>query len=165
MRVMWAVLAWPLIEIALFVVIGGRIGVWATLGWVLVTAVLGVLILRLEAARSAVSLREGLGRLRATGGAPGAGIFRAMAGMLLVLPGFLTDAAGLILLLPPVQAALVKLALSRVSVVQARHAGFGRASDEIVEGEWEDVPAPLRERLDDGRAERGGRKPSRWSED
>ena len=64
---MWpfaVLLAWPLTEIALFVVIGGQIGLWATLAWVLLSGVLGVLVLRLAALRQAVALRDGLRGLR-----------------------------------------------------------------------------------------------------
>ena len=38
-------LGWPMLEIALFVVIGGQIGLWPTLAWVVVSAMLEVLVL------------------------------------------------------------------------------------------------------------------------
>ena len=60
MKVFAAFLGWPLIEIALFVVIGGWIGLWATLGWVVLSAVLGVFVMKLAAGRQALAMREGL---------------------------------------------------------------------------------------------------------
>ncbi|MFZ1338303.1 MAG: FxsA family protein, partial [Paracoccaceae bacterium] len=60
---MWllvALLGWPLMEIGLFVVIGGQIGLWATLAWVVLSAMLGVLALRIIAVRQALALRDGL---------------------------------------------------------------------------------------------------------
>lgn len=94
---MWlilAFLAWPLVEIALFVAIGGQIGVWATLAWVLLSGVLGVLVMRLTAARGAMKLRQGLSALRQPGAELAGGAFGMLAGVLLILPGFLTDEIG-----------------------------------------------------------------------
>lgn len=117
---MWfilALMAWPLVEIGLFVEIGGRLGLWSTLGFVLGSAMLGVLVLRSQAARAQTGLRaamEGLGN-PAVPLAQEALIL--LAGGLLILPGFLTDLFGLLLLLPPVRALLIA-ALSRRVVVQ-----------------------------------------------
>lgn len=143
---MWfllALLAWPLVEIGLFVVIGGRIGLWATLSWVVLSAALGILVLRHEAERGTMRLRDGLGALRQRDQilAAGQGMFRMLAGLLLILPGFLTDALGLILLLPPVQAALAARMTQGVTVVDgtARPAAY---EAEVIEAEWEEVPPP-----------------------
>ncbi|MFN6005839.1 MAG: FxsA family protein, partial [Paracoccaceae bacterium] len=46
MWIILAILAWPLVEIALFVTLGGTLGLWLTLAWVLLTGVIGVLILK-----------------------------------------------------------------------------------------------------------------------
>src|SRR5690606_21834739 len=64
MRIFAAFLAWPLVEIALFVVIGGWIGLWPTLIWVVLSALLGIMVMRLTAARQAMALRDGLRGLR-----------------------------------------------------------------------------------------------------
>lgn len=156
---MWrllAFLAWPLIEITLFVVIGGEIGLWATLLVVLGTAILGVLILRLEVARGAVMLRQGMGRVGLREGAAVGGLFRALAGVMLILPGFLTDMLGLLLLLPPVQGLLASAVMARVTVVGAGMAGRGpMRGDDVIEGEWIEVPPEAQK----------GRRPSGWVED
>jgi UPF0716 protein FxsA len=55
MWLMLALLALPLIEIALFVVIGGAIGLWPTLAWVVLSVVLGVVILKLVARLGPIS--------------------------------------------------------------------------------------------------------------
>lgn len=137
---MWrlvAFLAWPVTEIALFVVIGGRIGLLATLAAVFGTAALGIWMLRAEVARGAVLLRQGAGRVALREGQPVAGLFRALAGMLFILPGFLTDALALVLLAPPVQAALTAAVMRRVTVVR----GAARTAEaEVIEGEWTRVP-------------------------
>ena len=141
---MWlllGLLAWPLVEIALFVWIGGAIGVWATLAWVLISAVLGAAIMRISAARSAIGLQDGLRQIRT--GDPGAqlagGLFGLLAGGLLVLPGFLTDALGLVLLLAPVQRLLARAVLARAVVMRGATV---RRSD-VIDGEWQEVPPDM----------------------
>lgn len=155
---MWrlgAFLAWPLAEIALFVVIGGEIGLWPTLGWVLLSGILGMLILRLEVARGAVMLRQGArGGVGLREGAAVGGLFRALAGVLLILPGFLTDALGLILLLPPVQKALSAAVMSRVTIVTAG-ARARTGGEDVIDGEWVEVPPEATRR----------QGPSGWVED
>lgn len=159
MRVLLALAVWPLIEIGLFVVIGGRIGLLATLAVVLLSAVLGVLILRREAARGPVRLRRGLSSLR-DAAAIGGGLFRGIAAVLLILPGFLTDLLGLILLLPPVQALLAAALLRKATAMGAA----ARHDDDVVEADWEEVPPPDRDRPDRDRLERP-RRPSGWTQD
>jgi UPF0716 protein FxsA len=148
---MWialALLAWPLIEIGLFVTLGGAIGLWWTLAIVLGTGVLGAVILR------NVARLSGGGRLRdprmmvltATRGG-----MNALAGILLILPGFLTDVLGLILLIPPVQVLVAGVIAARVEV---RSEGPQWASpDNVIEGDFE--------RVDPGKPE----KPSKWTQD
>ena len=90
----------PLLEIAAFVVVGSRIGVLATLAMVLVTAVVGSVLLRVQ----------GFGMLRRiqaetdAGRVPGRelvhGAMILLAGFLLLLPGFVTDAIGFLLFVP-----------------------------------------------------------------
>lgn len=116
-------LAWPLIEIGLFVEIGGAIGLWATLAWVLLSAVLGVLVLRRQGQGAAMQLR---GRMRGIDPLSPLvhGVLTGLAGVLLILPGFLTDAIGLLLLLAPVRSALVALLARRVRLRPTAGAGF-----------------------------------------
>lgn len=102
MPVLLFLIALPLIEIALFVAVGARIGVWGVLGLVVLSAFLGIVILRGRMARIPVLLRAGAEPASLLAG----GAMTAMGALLLIIPGFLTDIAGLVLLLPPVQRAL-----------------------------------------------------------
>ncbi len=100
MWVFLAILAIPLIEIGLFVQLGGAIGLWPTLLWVIVSAGLGIIVLK----------------------------------GLLILPGFLTDAIGLLLLIPPVRLLVIKLVGRKI---KSRNAA--RSSTVIIEGDWRTV--------------------------
>ena len=117
-------LALPLIEIALFIVVGGWIGVWGTLALIVLGALAGVLILQGQRDRLAQVMAGGLRRVE-----PevflARGALTMVGALLLILPGFLTDALGLVLLLPPVQAAVARRLRGRV---QSRSV--------IIEGEY-----------------------------
>ena len=54
----------PLIEIALFILVGGAIGLWATLGTVILTAAAGTLLVRAQGLATLQRLRESLSELR-----------------------------------------------------------------------------------------------------
>jgi UPF0716 protein FxsA len=148
---MWiaiALLAWPLVEIGLFVTVGGAIGLWATLAIVLGTGVLGAFILR-NAAR--LSGGAGLRDARQMVLTAARGSMNVLAGLLLILPGFLTDVLGLIVLIPPVQIAITTLVARHITVATA---GARPASqDDVIEGDFERV------------APRDGEKPSKWTQD
>ena len=65
-----------------------------------------------------------------------------VAGILLILPGFFTDTLGLLLLVPPVRAQLIRWGASRVTVRAARYVRPGRAARgprETIEAEYEVV--------------------------
>ena len=128
--------ALPLIEIALFIAVGGQIGVGLTLALIILGAFAGVRILRGQHARALAMMQGGLRVQPGTFLAQGA--FRVLAGILLILPGFLTDALGLVLLIPFVQRALVVALAARAAVVTTRTWQAG----DVVEGEFEVREAP-----------------------
>lgn len=96
-----------LVEIGLFVVIGGRIGLGLTLLEVVVSAVAGALVLRGAGHGIADRLMAAAVDRRNPVPLAGDGMLLAVSGILLILPGFLTDGLGLLLLLPMVRQALL----------------------------------------------------------
>ncbi|KFE35239.1 FxsA family protein [Thioclava atlantica] len=100
---MWiflAFLAVPLIEIGLFIKVGGLIGLWPTLGIVLLTAIVGTALVQREGARALDDLRGSLNELRDPSRPLAHGAMILVAGVLLLTPGFFTDTVGLLLLIP-----------------------------------------------------------------
>jgi UPF0716 protein FxsA len=122
------VLAWPLAEIAGFVVVGRAIGLWWTLGLVIGTGLLGALLLRQQGLHllKKLSQESQQGHVPASSVVDGAMI--VIAGILLLLPGFLTDIVGIALFLPFVRRFLWSLIGQRVVVVNGGRAGFRRPS-------------------------------------
>jgi UPF0716 protein FxsA len=128
----------PLIEIALFVIVGRWIGVWATLGLVMLAVVAGSMILRNRGLAAAQGLR------RFNGVQPIAEeALIAVAAVLLILPGFLTDIVALALLTPPLRRSLIAAVAARVTV---QSAGFGRRpDDQVIDGEFIDLDTPAQD--------------------
>lgn len=155
MWLMFAVLALPLVEIALFVVVGGSIGLWATLAWVVVSAVLGVFILKRVARMGAISFDRDVRALRDPVFPIAGRAISIIAAGLLILPGFFTDAVGLLLLLPPVQSLLANLFASRL-----RQSGAVHQASMTIEGDWAEVPPA---RNDDETQTDSSHPPSGWT--
>ncbi len=122
----------PLIEIALFIVVGNSVGLWPTLSLVVLGALVGVLLLRGQQGR-AVRMAQGGLRGVSAGTFLAQGAFTLLAGLLLIMPGFFTDSLGLVLLVPPVQRALLRVIAARV---QVRTATYQRDGD-IIDGDFE----------------------------
>jgi UPF0716 protein FxsA len=100
----------PIVELTILIRLGGWLGWLPTLALVFGAGLVGAAIARLEGLRAALRIRQQL----AAGVAPAAemvdGLLIAAAGVLLLLPGFVSDVLGLALLLPPVRK-LVRRAL------------------------------------------------------
>jgi UPF0716 protein FxsA len=98
------VLLFPLAEIATFIVVGGAIGLVRTLALVIVSSAIGAIMLRDAGMMTALKLQRERGNpaiILAEGGT------RMLAGLLLLIPGFLTDIAAILLLVPALRRALL----------------------------------------------------------
>ncbi|WP_170144426.1 FxsA family protein [Dichotomicrobium thermohalophilum] len=100
--------ATPILEIVLFIEIGGFIGVGPTILIVIVTALVGSILLRLQGSavirRTQMALRAGELPVDPVID----GISLLVAGALLLTPGFFTDAVGFLLFVPPFRRALAR---------------------------------------------------------
>jgi UPF0716 protein FxsA len=146
------ILGLPLVEIALYVTLGAWLGLWITLGIVIGTALGGILLIRSQGARAGVDLRAAMMARQNPAPALAADAFRVIAGVLLILPGFLTDALGLLLLVPPLQRWLVAAIARRAGDRMATHVRAGmwdaattyrdrtRPDIDIIDATWEELP-------------------------
>lgn len=144
-------LAVPLIEIALFIQVGGLIGLFPTLAIVILTAILGTWLVRSQGAQALSQLRQSFDELRDPTEPLAHGAMILFAGALLLTPGFFTDATGLALLIPGVRGAVYRYIRSRTTVEtfqygqdpQQRDATPRPGNSQTIDGEWEDVtPSP-----------------------
>ena len=106
----------PIIEMYLLIEVAGYIDAWPTIGLVMLTAVVGVALLKRQ---GIATLTRGVqraqqGQMPATEMAEG--ILLAVAGALLITPGFVTDFVGFTLLFPPSRVAIAKILMQRVAM-------------------------------------------------
>lgn len=123
----------PLVELAVIITVAGAIGVFPTIALLILVSALGAFLVK----------REGIGVMRRTqaainrGEIPGRemldGALLMGAGALCVVPGFVTDAFGLILLLPPVRAFVGSRLIRRWT---GRGSFVGASRQQIVDVEW-----------------------------
>ncbi|MBL8562584.1 MAG: FxsA family protein [Gemmobacter sp.] len=120
MRLFGPMIVLMLVEIALFITLGGAIGLLASLGIILGTGILGSAILRQTGANMAVEMRAAMSGGALPGMAGDHGL-RMLAGVLLILPGFLGDMLGGLLLIGPLRRWIAGKAANRLRPT----AGFG----------------------------------------
>jgi UPF0716 protein FxsA len=129
--------ALPFLEIAGFVWLGAKLGVVLTLVWVIGAMVAGLALLRHTGLQAVGRLRAAL----AEGREPGHSIIDAAcfaaAAMLLVIPGFVSDAMALILMLPMTRHWLLRRTAAHFETrVYRRPGGMGAT----IHGEFTVVP-------------------------
>lgn len=98
-----ALLAFPILEIATFIYVGQSIGVWKTIGLVLLSAVIGVAILRYQGLGVVRRINKDLKKANRIEQNLVNGFMIAIASILLIIPGFITDVIGLMLIVPPIR--------------------------------------------------------------
>ena len=143
---MWLLLAFftiPLIEIALFIQVGGAIGPWPTLAIVILTALVGSWLVRSQGIRAMQNLRSSFSELRDPTEPLANGAMILFSGALLLTPGFFTDIFGLALLTPPVRSMIFNWAKSRVNVASFSM-GTGQQQSQnpksgVIDGDFEDI--------------------------
>ena len=124
----------PIIEIGLFIQVGGFLGLWPTIALVLITAFVGASLVRSQGIQTLMSVQ---GRLQ-QGEMPAQqileGVMLAVAGVLLLTPGFMTDALGMLVLLPAPRAMIAKKMMEKMVVTNMSggfhaggQAGFGQS--------------------------------------
>ncbi|MCP4954816.1 MAG: FxsA family protein [Photobacterium aquimaris] len=137
----------PIVEIGLFIQVGGLLGLWPTIAIVLLTAVIGASLVRSQGIATLISVQNKLQQGEMPTQEIVEGMLLAVAGVLLLTPGFMTDALGLVLLLPPSRAKVAQLLMQKVTLKsnfshfgggfsQHRHSEHG-ANGDVFDGEYE----------------------------
>lgn len=149
--ILLAFIAVPIVEIAVLIKVGGAIGVWPTLGAVIATAVFGTWMLRLQGISTLRRAQASLAQNQFPAAEVFDGLCLVFAGALLLAPGFVTDALGLLLMTPPVRGVLRAritgwmLAHGRIHMtgVGAPPGADTARGGTVIDGEFEEVdPEP-----------------------
>ena len=159
--VLLALVLLPLVEIAVLVAVGRSIGLWWTLLLIVVVAVLGTWLARRESSRTYRALQQALSSGRMPTDEVTDAILLMVGGLLLLLPGFVSDVLALLLVLPFTRPAARRLlqavvASRTLTVVGGpvgqgpRRGGRPPGAGTVIDGEivderpppWEDDPRP-----------------------
>lgn len=168
--ILLAIIGLPLLEILVFVEVGSEIGAVPTVLLTIATAVAGSLMLRLQGLSLLRRVRAEMDRGQVPGEDIMQGALIVVASVLLLIPGFITDALGLLLFVPPLRAAIARIMVrnAKVTVVKAgaRRQGRGDGVVDLDRDDWADIDgdgkggrgpdgsSPWRGQIGDGRGDR-----------
>lgn len=135
----------PILELMLLIEVGKYIGAIYTVGLVIVTAAIGITLVRMQGYAALTRAQASLDENRLPVGEAVDGVFLLFAGGLLLFPGFITDAIGLLLLIPIVRRGLglaIWRALAARGVIRWSvngREGEMRPDEGVIDGEFEDL--------------------------
>jgi UPF0716 protein FxsA len=135
---LFMLLLFPVLELYVFFQVSTAIGFFPALLLVIVGSALGILVMRVAGFATALRTRQSLQRGEMPGEQMFQGLMLAVGGGLLLLPGFISDVLGLLLLLPPTRRWLAGALRRRAEAqrVQVEPARQGREPD-VIEGDFE----------------------------
>ena len=131
----------PAVEIYVIIEVGGLLGTWATLAVIGVTAIVGASLAKSQGMAVLTQLQGSMASGQGTGTAIVEGALVLVAGVTLLAPGFITDAIGLALLIPPIRSAIARRLAGRVKMT-AQGAMGAAIPPEFYQGGSDDEPPP-----------------------
>ncbi|MFQ6372673.1 FxsA family protein [Shewanella sp. YIC-542] len=141
----------PMVELSILMQVGDVLGSFNTIALVILTAVVGVSLVKSQGLSTLMVVQRKLSHGEAPGPEIVEGMLLALAGILLVIPGFATDFIGLIFLTPVSRQLIAKFLFKRMQlrVVMSnyRRPPFGQQppenkSGDVIDGEYEHKPDP-----------------------
>lgn len=145
------VLAFIAGEIAGFILVGQRVGVLATLGLLFLSFVAGAALVRSTGLAMGQVMRRRPASAQAAAEIATTATFRMLAGVLLIVPGFLTDVAAGVLLIPAVQSYLRRRLSGTFNGASAQWPADTPRAGPIIEGEAVQIEGVITHRPDDPR--------------
>ena len=130
----------PIIEIALFIQVGGWLGLWPTLAIVVLTAIAGTMMVRSQGARALANLQRSFNDLNDPTEPLAHGAMILFSGALLLTPGFFTDALGFALLIPAFRKFVMREIGKRIqvnSVVAGQAQWTSESNETVIDGDYE----------------------------
>jgi UPF0716 protein FxsA len=110
----------PIAELAVIIQVGQIIGVWWTIGILILDSILGSMLMRSQGRVAWRRFNQAVGTGRIPAREVADGVLVIFGGALLLTPGFITDIAGILFLLPPTRALIRRLflreAMRRITV-------------------------------------------------
>ena len=107
-------IAMPILEMWVLIQVGGVIGALPTIGLVLLTACIGLALLRIQGASALMSARQKMASQQVPARELADGLFFAVGGALLLTPGFITDCIGFACLTPGIRSLIIQFFINHL---------------------------------------------------
>ncbi len=114
----------PVVELNVLIQVGDVLGSWNTVGLVILTAVVGVSLVRSQGISTLMQVQQKLSLGETPGKEIVEGMMLAVAGLLLLIPGFVTDFIGLLLLTPITRSPIAAWLYKRMELRVVNNGGF-----------------------------------------
>ena len=126
----------PIIEISLFIEIGSNIGSFNTICLIFLTAIIGVYFVRQQGLSTFQRLANQIQKLETPIQTVGEGLVILLSGVLLITPGFFTDAIGFLGLIPFTRIFFIKLV---ATFILSRYGVYKKKTDDTIEADYFEI--------------------------
>ena len=127
----------PILEMYVLIKVGDNLGALNTVLLVLLTALIGVALLRVQGFRTLMNAKNKLGMAQLPAEEIITGIFLAIGGALLLTPGFITDIFGFLCLVPLTRRILLKVFLNNLRPFEVVNERKSEVKQDWIEGEFD----------------------------
>ena len=137
----------PVVEIFVFIEAGEHFGLWLTISGIFATAIIGMVVIRMQGLVVLSRAQESLKVERFPGREIFDGVCLLIAGAMLVTPGFVTDSFGFLLLITPLRrwagAQSWRYVEKHIFAQAATGARWNIGSGSVIDGEFHEVDEEL----------------------
>lgn len=139
----WFLLLLPLLEIYLLIQAGAEVGALTLVLWIIVTAMLGGMCIRYAGVATALAVRERMSRGEVPNAEMLTGLLWVIAGVLLIIPGLVTDFVGFVFLLPMTKQWLIKAMYKNYQPKEFQHEQYRESSQHTQHSHRPDSPTVI----------------------
>ena len=125
----------PFIEIYTLIVIGGSIGAFNTMLWIFFSGIMGLYLLRNQGLKTLLDIQSKKSIFEPTADNFLKTIFTPIGGFFLLIPGFITDVIGILVLLPITRIFILGLLFSYLRPI-GQGTGTNKNNGDWIEGEY-----------------------------
>ena len=128
-------LIFPFIEIYALIVLGGYFGAFNTIFWIILSGIIGIYLLRNQGIKTLLDIRTQSTTFEPTSDNFLKTLFTPIGGFFLLIPGFITDSLGILILLPLTRIFILGLLYNSISPIY-RNRSSQNPHDDWIEGEF-----------------------------
>ena len=138
----FALLLGPIVEIAVFVLVAQSIGFWSALAGVLLLSLVGAAIMSRQGFSLLAEIRSTIGAGRMPARALADAMLVGVAGLLLLVPGYVTDVLGLLLLISPLRHGFYRWLAHRMGIEPAASQASRASGPKVIELDNDEFRSP-----------------------